>query len=84
MAGGLMADLIIIVPILTVIRYAIASILLEHIKKVIVTRHAGCEKYCQGKCLSKNQLLWGQQQSSVVVNSPPNIRLSWGGYRECS
>jgi hypothetical protein len=51
MGAGLMADLILIVPILTVIRYAIASSLLEHIKKVIITRHAGFMEYCQSKCL---------------------------------
>jgi hypothetical protein len=55
MAGGLMADLILIVPILTAIRYAIASSLLECIKKVIIARHAGFKEYCQSKCLSGNQ-----------------------------
>lgn len=65
-----MADLILIVPILTVIRYAIASSLLEHIKKVIITRHDGFPEYCQSKCLLR---------SSVCVKHTAIICVSWDG-----
>lgn len=49
MAGGLVVDLLLMLPILTVLRSMVALRLTESIRNVLMAGQSGFEEHCQGR-----------------------------------